>query len=210
MLFKRAFDVSVSVVLLLLLSWLMLLIALAIRLESSGPVFFRQVRVTQYGRQFRIFKFRTMVIFAEGSSLEITVKGDRRITKVGSFIRGKRLDELPQLFDVLLGRMSFVGPRPEVVRYVETFSGEELATLMVPAGITSSASVAFRNEDQLLEGASDVDSAYIERVLPRKMQFNLEDVRLFSIKRDCRILASTVLAVFGPRSARYEIGKTVQ
>lgn len=206
MLVKRMFDILVSAMLIVSLSWLMLLIALAIKLDSSGPVFFRQVRVTQYGRHFKILKFRTMLTYGKTTDTEVTIYGDKRITRVGRFIRGKRMDELPQLFDVLLGRMSFVGPRPEVVRYVETYSTEELATLMVPAGITSSASIAFRDEDQLLAGSSNIDRAYVERVLPCKMKLNLEDILMFSLGRDCRIILNTILVVFGSKSACDKIG----
>lgn len=194
---KRALDVAGAAVLLVVLSPVMLALAVAIKLDSPGPVFFRQERVGRYGEPFRIFKFRTMVVGAEGRGAQVTSGSDPRVTRVGSAVRRYRLDEFPQLMDVLRGTMSFVGTRPEVPRYVEAYTPEMAATLLVPPGVTSRASVEFRDEAALLEGAADPDAAYVSEVLPRKMAVNLESVMGFGILDDLRTVCSTVLSVFG-------------
>ena len=195
LLLKRIFDVAVSFVMLLLLSPFFLILAIAIKIDSQGPVFYKQVRVTQYGREFRIFKFRTMVNNADRIGSLVTVGNDARITKVGSFIRACRLDEISQLINVLLGDMTFVGTRPEVPKYVAAYTPEMMATLLLPAGITSIASIRYKDEAELLDKAEDVDKTYIEEVLPGKMQYNLESILKFSFWDDIATCFKTVLAV---------------
>lgn len=192
---KRVFDISVSALLLLLLSPVFLVLAIAIKIDSRGPVFFRQTRVTQYGRTFRIFKFRTMVQGAEQLGAQVTSGGDARVTRVGKFIRKCRLDEVSQLIDVLRGTMSFVGTRPEVPRYVERYTDEMRATLLLPAGVTSTASIKFKDEDALLAGAEDVDEAYVERILPEKMKYNLQSLERYGFWRDIGTMFQTLFAV---------------
>ena len=195
LLLKRIFDVAVSFLMLLLLSPFFLILAIAIKIDSQGPVFYKQVRVTQYGREFRIFKFRTMVNNADRIGSLVTVGNDARITKVGSFIRACRLDEISQLINVLLGDMTFVGTRPEVPKYVAAYTPEMMATLLLPAGITSIASIRYKDEAELLDKAEDVDKTYIEEVLPGKMQYNLESILKFSFWDDIATCFKTVLAV---------------
>lgn len=201
LLLKRMVDVLVSALLLVLLSPVFLLLAAAIRLDSPGPVFFRQVRVTQYGREFRIFKFRTMVSGADRLGSLVTIDGDSRVTRVGRLIRRCRLDETAQLIDVLRGTMTLVGTRPEVPRYVAAYTPEMMATLLLPAGVTSEASICFRDEEKLLSGAENVDDAYIRQILPRKMGYNLRGLRDFSLRGDLRLMARTVLAMLGREKA---------
>ena len=197
LLLKRLFDIVASFLMLLLLSPFFLILAIAIKIDSPGPVFYRQVRITQYGREFRIFKFRTMVNNADKIGSLVTVGNDSRITKVGSFIRACRLDEISQLINVLLGDMTFVGTRPEVPKYVAAYTPEMMATLLLPAGITSLASIRYKDEAEFLDKAEDVDKAYIEKVLPGKMQYNLEDLLQFSFWTDIKTMFRTVLAVLG-------------
>lgn len=192
---KRNFDVLVSSIMLFCLSPVFLALAIAIKLDSSGPVFFRQVRVTQYGREFRIHKFRSMVDNADKKGTSVTAHNDVRITKVGRFIRDYKLDELAQFIDVWLGNMTFVGTRPEVPKYVSQYTTEMWATLLLPAGITSTASVTYKNEEDILARAVDVDKTYIEKVLPAKMQYNLQDIKEFSIWRDIQLMWKTFFAV---------------
>ena len=194
---KRIFDIVVSLILLILLSPAFLVLAIAIKFDSEGPVFFRQERVTQYGKIFRIFKFRTMVQNAEKIGTQVTVDNDSRITKVGSFIRNSRLDEIPQLINVLKGDMSFVGTRPEVTKYVEKYTDEMMATLLLPAGVTSLASIMFKDEAELLANAKDADSTYINEILPKKMKYNLDSIKTFSFIGEIKIMFMTVLAVLG-------------
>lgn len=193
---KRCIDVSLSSALLLLLAPVMLLIGIAVRLDSPGPALFRQVRVTQYGRQFRIFKFRTMVNHADRMGTQVTASGDARITRLGRKMRHYRLDELPQLLNIFLGDMSFVGTRPEVVKYVREYTDEMTATLLLPAGVTSEVSIQYKDEEKLLADAEDVDEAYIHVVLPEKMEYNLKSLKDFSLIHELRIMVDTVIAVF--------------
>ncbi len=204
--FKRVSDILLSLLLLILLSPLFLILAVAIKFDSKGTVFYRQVRVTQYNRKFRIFKFRSMVSDADKGSL-VTVREDTRITRVGRFIRRFRLDEIAQLINVLTGDMTFVGTRPEVPRYTERYTPEMMATLLLPAGITSLASVLYKDEAKLLDAAEDTDKVYTEKILPAKMQYNLEAVRNFGIMRDIRIMFMTVLAVCGKEYGSGVAGK---
>ena len=192
---KRVFDIFVSSIMLILLSLLFIILAIAIKIDSRGPVFFRQVRVTQYGKTFRIFKFRTMVNNADKIGSQVTVGGDARITRVGKFIRKCRLDEVSQLIDVWRGTMSFVGTRPEVPKYVERYSEEMLATLLLPAGVTSEASIRFKDEDELLRDAENVDDTYVNEVLPKKMEYNLQSINRYGFWRDISTMFRTVGAV---------------
>ena len=196
--FKRIFDIVFSVILLILLSPIFLLLAVWIKIDSKGEVFFRQERVTQYGKIFQIYKFRSMISNAEGSL--VTAKTDTRITKVGKVIRKMKLDELPQLMNVLFGDMSFVGTRPEVKKYVDMYTDEMLATLLMPAGITSVASIEYKDEEnkiaQLQEEGKSIDEAYRDEVLPGKMKYNLEYIKQFSIWQDLKICAKTILEIF--------------
>ena len=194
---KRCFDVVVSALMLLVLSPVFLILALAIKLDSPGPVFYRQVRVTQYGREFRIFKFRSMVQDADKRGTLVTVSGDSRVTRVGKFIRKCRLDELCQLIDVFRGTMTFVGTRPEVPKYVAAYTPEMMATLLLPAGVTSLASILYKDEADLLDAADDVDAVYIRDVLPGKMKYNLEEMKNFSFLSDINTMFRTVFAVLG-------------
>lgn len=195
LLMKRLFDIVVSLTLLILLSPVFAILAIAIKLDSKGPVFYRQTRVTRYGKEFRIFKFRSMVTDADKGSL-LTVGGDSRVTKTGRFIRKYKLDEFSQLIDVLRGTMTFVGTRPEVPKYVEKYTPEMLATLLLPAGITSEASIYYKDENELLDAAEDVEKTYLEVVLPDKMKYNLAAIRSFSFIDDIKVMILTVLAVF--------------
>ena len=192
---KRIFDIVMSLLLLMILSPVFLVVSIWIKLDSKGPVFFRQVRVTTYGKQFRIFKFRTMCENAEKKGSLVTVGNDSRITKVGEKIRHCRLDEIPQLLNVLAGDMTFVGTRPEVVKYVNAYSDEMYATLLLPAGITSVASIQYKDEDEILSKAKDPDDAYIREVLPDKMKYNLASIENFSFLNEIKIMANTLKAV---------------
>jgi len=194
---KRAFDFVVALILLVILAFPMVLISVWIKLDSIGPVLYRQERVTIYGKRFKIHKFRTMVSNADKIGSAVTVGNDTRITRVGAKLRHLRLDELPQVFDVLNGDMSFVGTRPEVVKYVECYEPEYIATLLLPAGITSEASIRYKDEDMLLNAADDVDKVYLEQVLPAKMKWNLESIRRFRLHREIATMFRTAFAVFG-------------
>jgi len=197
LLLKRCFDVVVSALMLLVLSPVFLVLAIAIKLDSPGPVFYRQVRVTQYGKEFRIFKFRSMVSDADKRGSLVTVSGDSRITRVGHVIRNCRLDELCQLIDIFRGTMTFVGTRPEVPKYVAAYTPEMMATLLLPAGVTSEASILYKDEAELLDAAEDVDAVYIREVLPGKMKYNLDALKNFSFFSDIATMFRTVFAVLG-------------
>ena len=197
LLLKRVFDIIVSLILLVILAIPMGIIAVMIKRDSVGPVCYRQERVTSYGRHFRIHKFRTMVSNADKIGTAVTVGNDSRITKVGAKLREHRLDELPQVFDVIVGDMSFVGTRPEAVKYVEQYKPEFNATLLMPAGITSEASIRYKDEDKLLNAADNVDEVYVNQVLPEKMKWNLESIRRFQFLRDILTMFRTVFAVLG-------------
>ena len=192
---KSVFDRLMAAILLVVLSPIFLLLAVWIKLDSEGPVFFRQERVTQYGKSFRIYKFRTMVQNAEQLGAQVTCKDDMRVTSVGQALRKCRLDELPQLINILEGTMSFVGTRPEVPRYVAVYTDEMKATLLLPAGVTSVASIRYKDEDILLDAADDVDDCYIHNVLPAKMEWNLRSLKEFSFIGELKVMVETVLAV---------------
>lgn len=194
---KRVFDVTVASVMLALLSPVLLVLAFLIAKDSKGGVFYRQERVTQYGRKFRIFKFRTMVANADKIGTQVTVQNDNRITKIGEKLRKCRLDELPQLFNIILGDMSFVGTRPESTHYVKCYTPEMYATLLLPAGVTSEASIRYKDEAELLDQADNVDEVYVKEVLPGKMKYNLESIKGFGFGTDIRTMFRTVFAVLG-------------
>lgn len=194
---QRVFDIVCSLLMLIILSPVFLILAVAIKLDSPGPVFYRQERVTQYGKRFRIHKFRTMVQNADKGS-QVTVGNDSRVTRVGKLIRKCRLDEISQLIDVLQGNMTFVGTRPEVPKYVEYYTPEMMATLLLPAGVTSIASIYYKDEADLLDGAEDTDKVYIEKILPGKMYYNLKSIKEYSFLRGViGTMFKTVFAVLG-------------
>lgn len=194
---KRIFDIIVSILMIILLSPVLIAVSIWIKLDSKGPVFYRQERITQYGQVFRIFKFRTMVTGADKIGTLVTTKNDSRITRVGEKIRKCRLDEIPQLFNILLGDMSFVGTRPEVKKYVDAYTDEMMATLLLPAGVTSLASIQYRDEDEILAKYVDeehsVDEVYVEKILPDKMKYNLKYLKSFSIVEDIVLCVKTVI-----------------
>ena len=192
---KRIFDIIVASLLVVILSPILLFLSILIKIDSPGPVMFRQVRVTTYGKPFRIFKFRTMVNNADKIGTQVTTKGDSRVTRMGKMLRGCRLDELPQLFNVLKGEMSFDGTIPEVEKYVAHYTDEMKATLLMPAGITSRASIEYKDEERLLESAENADEVYIHQVLPEKMKYNLRAIEKFSFWDDIKTMFATVIAV---------------
>lgn len=192
---KIVFDKVMALWMLVMLTPIFLLIAVLIKMDSSGEIMFRQERITQYGRKFRIHKFRTMVTGADKKGTLVTTNGDARITKVGKMLRGCRLDELPQLIDILAGDMSFVGTRPEVGKYVERYTPEMYATLLLPAGVTSEASIEFKDEEKLLTQAENADECYIEQVLPEKMSYNLHNLKYYSFRHELVVIFKTIGAV---------------
>lgn len=192
---KFVFDKVAALLLLVVLSPVFALIAVLIKFDSDGEVFFRQVRVTQYGRTYRIYKFRTMVKNAETIGAQVTTQRDMRVTRVGKKIRGCRLDELPQLMNILKGEMTFVGTRPEVVKYVTQYSEEMMATLLLPAGVTSEASIRYKDEEKLLSSGDNVDDVYLHTVLPEKMKINLEELARFSFLGDLAVMLKTVYLI---------------
>lgn len=194
---KRVFDLAVALNLLVVLAAPMGVIAVLIKKDSEGPVFYRQERMTTNGKKFKIHKFRTMVSNADKIGTHVTAANDMRITKIGKKLRDHRLDELPQLFDVIQGNMSFVGTRPEALKYIEKYKPEYFATLLLPAGITSEASIRYKDEGKILEAADDVDKAYIEEVLPAKMVWNLKSIKDFDFSAEVMTMFRTVFAVLG-------------
>ena len=192
---KRAMDIVISGGALLVIWPVLLLIALAIKIDDPGPVFYRQVRVGKDGKEFRIFKFRTMIVDADKKGLQITVGKDNRITRIGRLLRKTKLDELAQLINVFVGEMSFVGPRPEVPRYVNLYTPYQRQVLLVRPGITDYASIAYRNENDMLEGAEDPDRMYIDVIMPDKIELNMKYLREISPLADIRLILSTIVAV---------------
>ena len=196
---KLFFDKVLALLLLIPLSPIILGIAIWIKLDSEGPVFYRQERITTYGRTFKIFKFRTMVKDADKMGAAVTQQNDSRISKVGHKLRKVRLDDLPQLINVLIGDMSFVGVRPEVAKYVDRYTDEMNATLLLPAGITSPASIEYKDEDEVIEkykgSGRSIDDIYVEEILPDKMKYNLKYIKEFSVINDIKIMIRTALAV---------------
>lgn len=192
---KRGFDIFAACVMFVVFSPIFLAISIMIVRDSEGGVFYRQERVTQYGRKFKIFKFRTMVTNADKLGTQVTVSNDSRVTKVGKKLRKYRLDELPQVINVILGDMTLVGTRPESLYYVKKYTPEMFATLLLPAGVTSEASIKYKDEAELLDQADDVDKVYVEKVLPEKMKYNLESIKQFSFLQDMGTMIKTVFAV---------------
>jgi len=190
--FKRCFDIFFSLLGITLLLWLFLIIAIAIKCSSKGPALFKQERVGRYGKTFNIWKFRSMVVNAEAKGMQITTDGDNRITKVGKFIRKTKIDELPQLFNVLSGKMSFVGPRPEVPKYVAMYNDEQLRVLSVKPGITDLASIEFRNENDLLDGDEDPEKKYIEEIMPAKLALNIKYIEKAGFFYDIGLIFKTI------------------
>lgn len=197
---KRLFDIIFSLFGLIILLPIFLIIAIAIKIDSNGPVFFKQTRVGKNGKEFKILKFRTMIADAEKKGMQITVSGDNRITRVGRFLRKYKLDELPQLVNVLLGDMSFVGPRPEVPKYVALYNEYQKNVLKVKPGITDLASIEYRNENDLLAQSNDPEKVYIEEIMPKKLELNLEYIRNFSVINDIKLILKTILVVFIKRT----------
>ena len=194
---KRGFDAVTATVMLAVLAVPMLILAILIKIDSPGPIFYRQERITSYGKKFRIHKFRTMVDNADKIGASVTAGNDKRITKIGYKIRRLRIDEIPQLIDVMKGDMSFVGTRPEAEKYVKRYKPEYYATLLMPAGITSEASVRYKDEEKLLSVADDIDRVYIEDILPEKMKWNLKSIEKISFSGDLFTMFRTILAVLG-------------
>lgn len=192
---KRAFDIICSLSMIIILSPVLIVLSVMIKLDSKGPVLFKQIRVTTYGRKFKIWKFRTMVNNADKLGTQVTTKGDARITRMGHLLRKVRLDELPQLFNVLKGDMTFVGTRPEVPKYTAHYTEEMMATFLLPAGVTSRTSIEYKDEEKLLENAENADEVYINEVLPAKMVYNLREIEKFSFLRDISTMIKTVIAV---------------
>lgn len=198
--FKRIMDIFVASVMLIVLALPMAIIAVLIKWDSKGPVLFKQKRVTQYGRIFEIYKFRTMVENAVSIGSQVTVKNDARITKIGKVLRKFRIDEFPQVFNIIKGDMTLVGTRPEVIKYVQCYTPQMYATLLLPAGLTSRTSIAYKDEEKLLSNACNADKVYIYDILPVKMKYNLESLRHFGFKEDCSVLWATFLSVLKKES----------
>lgn len=194
---KRVFDVVTACILLSLLAFPMAVIAVMIKLDSKGAVLYRQERVTAYGKKFKIHKFRTMIDNADRIGTAVTVGKDPRITRVGATLRRLRLDELPQLLDILAGNMSFVGTRPEVTKYVKQYTEKMRATLLLPAGVTSEASIRYKDEAKLLDGAEDIDRVYVEQILPEKMKYNLDSIQHFNFVGEIATMLRTIFAILG-------------
>lgn len=192
---KRIMDIVLSIIMIIMLAIPMLIIAVVIKCTSKGPVIFKQVRITTGAREFKIWKFRTMITQQEKNASQVTVENDNRITSCGRVLRKYRLDELPQLFNVLVGQMSFVGVRPEVPKYVNRYSPEMYATLLMPAGITSLASIKFKDENQYLTSQENVDDDYVNIILPKKMELNYEYIRRFSVPFDIKVMFMTIIGV---------------
>lgn len=192
---KYIFDRMTALCMIICLSPMFAVLALLIKLDSDGNVFFRQGRVTQYGKVFMIYKFRTMVNNAEAIGSQITRKNDKRITRIGLKLRGCRLDELPQLINIVKGEMSFVGTRPETIKYFKEYNDEMLATLLLPAGVTSETSIKYKDEEMLLDASSDPDEMYIKVILPKKMKLNLESILKFNFINDLKTIIKTLIAV---------------
>lgn len=198
---KRLLDIFLSVIGLIVLSPIILILAIAIKVESKGPIFYKQERITKYNRKFKILKFRTMIQNADKIGTLVTVENDKRITRVGNIIRKFRLDEIPQLINVLVGDMSFIGTRPEVKKYVDEYTDEMYATLLMRAGITSLTSILFKDEAKLMSKYinknNNADEVYIKKILPEKMKYNLKYIKRFNLFYDIKICIETVLVVFG-------------
>lgn len=203
----RAVDIVLAAVSLTALLPVSAGIAAAILFDDGAPVIFSQERITQYCRPFRMYKFRTMRRAEEKRGLRLTSQGDDRVTRTGNVLRRLHLDEIPQLLNVLKGEMTLVGTRPEVAEYVSCYSDEMMATLLLPAGITSEASIAFRDESEMLSEADNVEEVYINRILPAKMKINLDELKKFSVQRNMHTIFRTVTALCGAGSFREKDSK---
>lgn len=193
---KRLCDIILGLMLFVILLPFMICIGIAVKLDSRGPALFRQTRITAYGRKFTILKFRTMEIEEKGTPrVEVTAKDNARITRIGAILRKYRLDELPQLWNILVGDMTFVGTRPEVEKYVRQYSDEMKATLLIPAGVTSKASIEYKDEEELLTGIENIEEVYVQKILPEKMKYNLKALRNYSFLSDLETMLETVRAV---------------
>ncbi|QQK07929.1 sugar transferase [Miniphocaeibacter halophilus] len=194
---KRIFDIVVSFIGLVILGIPLIIIALIIKLTSEGPVFYRQTRVGKNNKDFKIFKFRTMVVDADKKGMLITVGEDKRITKIGKFLRKTKLDELPQLINVFIGSMSFVGPRPEVRKYVELYDDFQKNVLKIKPGITDLASIKYRDESTLLGKSDNPEKTYIEEIMPIKLKINLEYISKISLIYDIKLIFLTLFRIIG-------------
>lgn len=194
-LIKRIFDINLSLLMIFGFSFLLIIISLMIKMNSKGPILYKQVRITKNMKEFKIWKFRTMIIDADKVGTLVTVDGDKRITSIGKVLRKYRIDELPQLFNVLFGQMSFVGPRPEVKKYVDEYNDEMFSTLLIKAGITCPASIEYKDEDKLLNNSSNVDETYVKEVLPGKMKYNFDYIDKLSLCCDLKCMINTGLKV---------------
>ncbi|MBH8571667.1 sugar transferase [Nostocaceae cyanobacterium CENA369] len=192
---KRVFDLFFSLLGVVILLPLLIAIAIWIKIDSPGTIFFRQVRIGRFGREFKIYKFRTMIQGAEKIGKQITIANDRRVTSSGRFLRKYKLDELPQLFNVIKGEMSLVGPRPEVPKYVALYTSEQRRVLEVLPGITDLASMKFHNESELLEDMNNSENFYIHEIMPRKLELNMEYITRFSLVFDLVIILKTLKRV---------------
>lgn len=192
---KRIFDIIMSLILIIILFPLLIILAILIKRDSKGEIIYKSTRITQYNKEFKIYKFRTMVKDADKIGSQVTVGNDNRITKIGKTLRKYRLDEIPQLFNILKGDMSFVGTRPESPYYVKHYTNEMYATLLLKAGVTSETSIEYKDEANLLRDETDTDKIYIEKILPEKMKYNLKSVRDFSLAKDIKTMIKTVIAV---------------
>ncbi|WP_341459395.1 sugar transferase [Anaerococcus vaginalis] len=192
---KRIFDIIMSLILIIILFPLLIILAILIKKDSKGEIIYKSTRITQYNKEFQIYKFRTMVKDADKIGSQVTVGNDNRITKIGKTLRKYRLDEIPQLFNILKGDMSFVGTRPESPYYVKHYTNEMYATLLLKAGVTSETSIEYKDEANLLRDETDTDKIYIEKILPEKMKYNLKSVREFSLAKDIKTMIKTVIAV---------------
>lgn len=192
---KRCFDLIISLILAVLMLPFMAIIYFIIKFDSPGKAIFKQKRVTLYGKIFYVYKFRTMVKNAEELGAQVTTGEDARITKSGKWLRKFRIDEFPQIFNIIKGDLSFVGTRPEVPKYVKHYTPEMMATLLLPAGVTSPASILYKDEAELLKNSSNPDETYINKILPQKMKYNLEYIKKFGLIYDIKIMIKTVFAV---------------
>lgn len=192
---KRIFDIIMSLILIIVMSPLLIILAILIKRDSKGEIIYKSTRITQYNKEFQIYKFRTMVKDADKIGSQVTVGNDNRITKIGKTLRKYRLDEIPQLFNILKGDMSFVGTRPESRYYVKHYTNEMYATLLLKAGVTSETSIEYKDEANLLRDETDTDKIYIEKILPEKMKYNLKSVREFSLAKDIKTMIKTVVVV---------------
>jgi len=205
---KRLFDILFASFSIIILCPLFLVVSLAIKMESKGPVFYRQERITQYGKTFYIHKFRSMLSNSDKSSL-ITIKNDDRITSVGKIIRKFKIDELGQIIDIFLGNMTLVGTRPEVKKYVNSYTSAMMSTLLIPAGLTSTASILFKDENSLFDSCACIDDIYLGKILPIKMEYNLNDLSKSSIFHDTKILFLTFFAVIGIKIKTFNYFKQI-